>query len=161
MVQNKLKLNQNKTEFLVLNAQHRPQPMIDYIKVNTDRVEPSFFLHEILVLSLIRTSPWRSTSHTYANHRFIMYVIHWNPSKPDNFADFKSCFRRWFHPQQDSLLTWPLLLSFVQRNNSGTIVEFRFFASGPIEQWIISRCAFLTSDWDFTAAWLQFYFNHV
>ena len=43
MVQNKLKLNQNKTEFLVLNAQHRPQPMIDYIKVNTDRVEPSFF----------------------------------------------------------------------------------------------------------------------
>ena len=86
MVQNKLKLNQNKTEFLVLNAQHRPQPMIDFIKVNTDRVEPSFFLHEILVLSLIRPSPWRSTSHTYANHRFIIYVIQWNPSKPDTLG---------------------------------------------------------------------------
>ena len=73
------------TEFLVLNAQHRPQPIIDYIKVNTDRVEPSFFLHEILVLSLIRTS-WRSTSHTSANHRFIIYVIQWNPSKPDTLG---------------------------------------------------------------------------
>ena len=42
MVQNKLKLNQDKTEFLVLNTQQRPQPVIDYIKVKTDRVEPSF-----------------------------------------------------------------------------------------------------------------------
>ena len=42
MVQNKFKLNRDKTEFLVLNAQHRPRPMIDYIKLNSDRIEPSF-----------------------------------------------------------------------------------------------------------------------
>ena len=47
MVQNKLKLNQDKTEFLVLNTQQRPQPVIDYIKVKTDRVEPSFSARNI------------------------------------------------------------------------------------------------------------------
>ena len=47
MVQNKLKLNQDKTEFLVLNAQQRPQPVSDYIKVKTDRVEPSFSARNI------------------------------------------------------------------------------------------------------------------
>ena len=58
---------------------------------------------------------------------------------------FAKCFRKWFHTQQNSLITWPLLLSFIEPNNSGTIVGFGFFASVPIEQWAISRCACLIS----------------
>ena len=51
MEQNKLKLNGDKTEFLELNAQHRPQPMVDYIKLNTDRVELPFSARNIGVIS--------------------------------------------------------------------------------------------------------------
>ena len=74
MVQNKLKLNRDKTEFLELNAQHRPQPMVDYIKVNTNRVEPPFSARNIGVIFDQKISLENHVAYT-SNHRFIIYVI--------------------------------------------------------------------------------------
>ena len=74
MVQNKLKLNRDKTEFLELNAQHRPQPIVDYIKVNTDRVEPPFSARNIGVIFDQKISLEKHVAYT-SNHRFIICVI--------------------------------------------------------------------------------------
>ena len=74
MVQNKLKLNRDKTEFLELNAQHRLQPMVDYIKVNTNRVEPPFSARNIGVIFDQKISLEKHVAYT-SNHRFIIYVI--------------------------------------------------------------------------------------
>ena len=41
MVCNKLKLNRGKTELLILNARHRPPPLIEYVDVSGEHIEPS------------------------------------------------------------------------------------------------------------------------
>ena len=41
MVSNKLKLNGDKTELLVINARHRPCPLIDHIDVSNFKIQPS------------------------------------------------------------------------------------------------------------------------
>ena len=41
MVSNKLKLNGDKTELLVINAHHRPCPLIDHIDVSNFKIQPS------------------------------------------------------------------------------------------------------------------------
>ena len=46
---------------------------------------------------------------------------------------------KWFHTQHDSLLSWHLLLSFIQPNNSGTSVNLRFSASVLMEHLLLDR----------------------
>ena len=41
MVSNKLKLNGDKTELLIINARHRPCPPIDHIDVSNFKIQPS------------------------------------------------------------------------------------------------------------------------
>ena len=41
MVCNKLKLNREKTELLILSARHRPPPLVEYVDVSGERIEPS------------------------------------------------------------------------------------------------------------------------
>lgn len=41
MVANKLKLNGDKTELLVLTARHRPQPPLDSFKIGADIIKAS------------------------------------------------------------------------------------------------------------------------
>ena len=41
MVCNKLKLNRGKTELLILSARHRPPPLIEYVDVSGEHMEPS------------------------------------------------------------------------------------------------------------------------
>ena len=41
MVSNKLKLDGDKTELLIINAHHRPCPHIDHIDVSKFKIQPS------------------------------------------------------------------------------------------------------------------------
>ena len=41
MVCNKLKLNREETELLILRARHRPPPLIEYVDVSGERIVPS------------------------------------------------------------------------------------------------------------------------
>jgi hypothetical protein len=44
MVKNKLKLNGDKTELLVINARNRLCPAVEYIEVSNSRIQPSTYL---------------------------------------------------------------------------------------------------------------------
>lgn len=50
MVSNKLKLNNEKTELLVLSARHRPPPSIEYIDVSGEWIKPSSSARNIGVI---------------------------------------------------------------------------------------------------------------
>ena len=41
MVCNKLKLNRGKTELLILSTRYRPPPLIEYVDVSGEHIEPS------------------------------------------------------------------------------------------------------------------------
>ncbi|PFX11565.1 putative RNA-directed DNA polymerase from transposon BS [Stylophora pistillata] len=41
MVCNQLKLNREKTELLILSARHRPPPLVEYVDVSGERIQPS------------------------------------------------------------------------------------------------------------------------
>ena len=55
MVSNKLKLNREKTELLVLSARHHPPPSIEYIDVSGERIKPLPHLQGTLELSSMST----------------------------------------------------------------------------------------------------------
>ena len=47
MVCNKLKLNRDKTELLVIGSQYRPRPSIESIQVTGERIQPSISARNI------------------------------------------------------------------------------------------------------------------